>query len=706
MRDPQREGAKKTYEERALEHARSMSLPPSPMKTVKANDRLNSPSATPKRSSSVTPQSTTSGDLSALEEELPQTPTSPESTPTGSADVTPLTHLEEHVLTGVQTTKKTKKDKTQKAAAGTGEVNSPPVQSMTEEEMKIKKHRDESVAKLAEKMEEARKKEEKEKREKWEKEAAELRRKIKKLEKENTKKERELTKMQVDFDKEREEWQRTQEENDYEDEEEYEEEEEEEDEEEKKEKKRKREKKRREETSGESEEETLTTPKRSGRGRKRGEAPRESGESESEEEECDKPAQKRKRAGRRNEEDTQNQVQMVNPRVFTSFMEEEEEEQRDEGVEKALKKAEEIAEHYRFVGMDVIRNHQMFEAPEAERVRKRVLWAMQRSDGSGRSGEIPFESDEKKQIGKIQEFMADVDTELQHGTLQALLKDVFGISRHMDEEALWVKVNLSGLMAALVGLNPSGLQAQLKKAKRRAQERSKPAPYAGASLKELKGAELSLVKIKDLLKNPEKWEEFIMSSQDYGVHRRELLDGLTAKYLTPLSFSSNRVQKQQSYEVEDILWELELLITPMQDVEIPKKVKEMHLALMLRKIERLETIRIFLKDPAVGTEFARLVKKDPPSKKKDLEKLKEEAMKIAEKKPFKNMSRDVTKLAHLTRGVLARPGPTVERRSQRTVTPQLIRGRSFSSPAGRYPNGPPRGTPRSFRPRGGRRGRF
>ena len=70
--------------------------------------------------------------------------------------------------------------------------------------------------------------------------------------------------MQVDFDKEREEWQRTQEENDYEDEEEYEEEEEEEDEEEKKEKKRKREKKRREETSGESEEETLTTPKRSG----------------------------------------------------------------------------------------------------------------------------------------------------------------------------------------------------------------------------------------------------------------------------------------------------------------------------------------------------------------------------------------------------------------------------------------------------------
>ena len=94
------------------------------------------------------------------------------------------------------------------------------------------------------------------------------------------------------------------------------------------------------------------------------------------------------------------------------------------------------------------------------------------------------------------------------------------------------------------------------------------------------------MKIADIIRHPGVWKEFISASSLPTDARRNLMKALESKYFYPLrAMRKDKVLYTMSYEVQDILWTVEVLITPRPEIDKIPKIKDLHESELMRSIQ-------------------------------------------------------------------------------------------------------------------------
>ena len=135
---------------------------------------------------------------------------------------------------------------------------------------------------------------------------------------------------------------------------------------------------------------------------------------------------------------------------------------------------------------------------------------------------------------------------------------------------------------------------------------------------------------EDLLLVPTRWRDFLGSSPEIGNNRRLISNTLESRYLeNQRTLRGNPMRMQFSYEAEEHVGEVKIILAAMDPKSPPaKEWREMENLLLLRKMERLETLRLFMQGRSeVAKAFFKKVRETPPSKEKALMKIKNEVVK-------------------------------------------------------------------------------
>ena len=350
-----------------------------------------------------------------------------------------------------------------------------------------------------------------------------------------------------------------------------------------------------------------------------------------------------------------------------------------------LEVIQQVTDYYVERGYKAVEEHQMFQTMDVDLLHEILLVAMNRDAQGYRPGRA-LDKEEKKWVSCCQEEVTKAAENVRQLLPGAILEETFGLKAGLENFSLWEKVNLVGLCARESALSVNAMTEIIKKKAQKLKSITAPGPWTGGCIAEVTGPELQLCGLAEIVKVPTKWKEFIQSTKEHGANWRELMAALSKKYLRPHeSMRGDRMAMQQVYEIKEHLWEIEFLLSPSTLVDVPKKVEETHNTLLLHKLERLEALRLFLKDPRIAVEFQKLARVDQPSKTKDLKKIELEAEKEAKKLPERKTPvrmKGVNYLAHTSRSLSARPGPSVSfsaSQSYRREMPRVL-GRESSAP--------------------------
>ncbi len=307
-----------------------------------------------------------------------------------------------------------------------------------------------------------------------------------------------------------------------------------------------------------------------------------------------------------------------------------------------------IVEQYLSSGVSVIQK--LFAPLSQQQVKANLLMAMGR-DKRGFRSEMTPTKEERKWISLVQELVMQQDESIRKPLTSAILMDVFGIRKFVDDMLLWEKVNLIALCGMDVSLSEKQMQEIIRSKAKAVAAMTSASPWARVDVQDLEGGALQSARLNDVVKNPTKWREWIFSSPEVASNRRELLEAISRKYKLPHELRRNdRIIMNQCWEIRRNLWEIETILSLPKDSE-SEVVRECHEALLLYKVERLEALKLYLKDPKIATEFSKLADASPPSKTKNLTELREKAEKKAKEVKRTFNLKDLGTLAHTSRSI-------------------------------------------------------
>ena len=241
---------------------------------------------------------------------------------------------------------------------------------------------------------------------------------------------------------------------------------------------------------------------------------------------------------------------------------------------------------------------------------------------------------EVKQIKKFQKALVNCEETRRDAICNSVAASLFGIQLEDTSLHLSQKIILTALLANNSFLDETVVVAQLEKAQKRLRAQTPGIPWACRDIGNLKPAELVTMKIEDIIRHPGVWKDFISASSLPADARRNLMKALESKYFHSLrAMRKDKILYTMSYEVQDILWTVEVLITPRPEIDKIPKIKDLHESMLFHHFERLEGCRGFLKGGIeMGKEYMKLLRAEPPAREKDYEKLWREAEREARKK--------------------------------------------------------------------------
>ena len=339
------------------------------------------------------------------------------------------------------------------------------------------------------------------------------------------------------------------------------------------------------------------------------------------------------------------------------------EQESEEPNREVLETVRRIAEDYWERGSRIVKGHQLFREPSYEEMKSAVLAALGRNEKGNREYHTRFKTKIEKYINAVQEMITRCeDTEKKALTVD-FLREYFGVQRDVECLSLFERVNLIGILASDAMWSVQQMEEELKKRKKVVRVTQSPTPWATQSIQDFSGSDLQMLHMEDIARCPVKWRDFILSSENHGANRRELMAALSKRYLFPLQAKKgDRVAMQQVWEIKEDLWEVEMLLTLPPDAKTwPRSVFETHDLIFLHKMERMETLKLFVKDPRTAVEFQRLVRMEPPRKSKDLRKIQIQAEKSSKKEEKSVRIKDIASIAHFSQSIARRPGPAISR---------------------------------------------
>ena len=155
-------------------------------------------------------------------------------------------------------------------------------------------------------------------------------------------------------------------------------------------------------------------------------------------------------------------------------------------------------------------------------------------------------------------------------------------------------MKLITLLISRAALSQTAVEAAVNKAKKKEMAKTPGIPWERKDLIDLKGKELSEIKIEEIAQAPGVWKEYIAGAQIPSDAKRNLMKALEYKYVWPLRRNRrDKILTAMSWEAAEILWDVEVLINPHPEVERIPRARELHESMIFRKFERLEALRIF-----------------------------------------------------------------------------------------------------------------
>ena len=295
------------------------------------------------------------------------------------------------------------------------------------------------------------------------------------------------------------------------------------------------------------------------------------------------------------------------------------------------------------------------------------------------------------------EHMFTYDHKIRHALADNVLFEVFGMKKGLESCSLWEKINMMALLAERAGIAPTPFCDLMKKRAKVVSSMLSHASYLKSQYVNLiPQIDLQMTRMKDLLLAPTRWMDFITSSSEQGANKRSLMSALFGKYHAPLkAMRGDRIILQQLYEMEEHLYEIDCFLTPLRCGEnVPREMQEKIEMILLRKVERMETLRIWSSAPLVAGKFFKLVREEPPSKSKDLAKFEKKAEKAVKKEGPPPMNpKNISTLAHV---------PSVSQGKATSRHPVSFSRTASQPPRPSSSSSSFRFSPRGGRPRGGR----
>lgn len=328
--------------------------------------------------------------------------------------------------------------------------------------------------------------------------------------------------------------------------------------------------------------------------------------------------------------------------------------------EEAKQRVRMICEFYQGEGYKKVQDHQLFQFLAVDRLERTVFKAMNRNE-KGVITRAKLDGDTKGWIDYVQDHIIKYDREIHHPLTENVLFDVFGLKAGVESLSLWEKINLIARLAQKVGLGSHAIADMIKKKSKIVKAITGPVQtFKGVDVNHVSAPDLQSLSLNDIVKAPARWQDFIDSSKEQGANRRELFSALYRRYHAPLkAHRSDKIVMQHLYEAEEHLFDIRALLSMPKTVETPREIKEQIELILLRKTERLETLRIWSTNPALGAKFFSLVREEQPSRTKDLEKIEKKAQKELKKEgPAPLGRRDFLVLAQGTSNQKARPEVT------------------------------------------------
>ena len=271
----------------------------------------------------------------------------------------------------------------------------------------------------------------------------------------------------------------------------------------------------------------------------------------------------------------------------------------------------------------MISKHRFFETPSRERIFRYVMNACRRTPEGKPRG---FESSEKKACLSIQSELNKYEQRDRERMCEYVLSTYFGLSMEaVPELTLWQKTNIIGVLQSHLNLHTSFIVQFIQKAAEDAKLRQ-TALWNVADVDKAPGHSLAQLRLEDVVKTPGRWKDFVSSTPEVGTNRRQLMNALRERYHEPLRQKRGEVGfMQMLYEADDRLWDVEVLVTPIE-VKVPSEIEQMHTSLLVHAFERLETLRLFAKEGSkVAKEFYLKCRESAPTAGKKYTELVEKA---------------------------------------------------------------------------------
>lgn len=256
-------------------------------------------------------------------------------------------------------------------------------------------------------------------------------------------------------------------------------------------------------------------------------------------------------------------------------------------------------------------------------------------DEEGYFRESELADKEVKELKRLQASIIAVEVNLREAVLCSVSETLFGVNLQSSTLTLSEKMKLTALLIFRAMLSQTAVESAVSRALKRERSKTPGVPWERKDILDLKNKDLTIMKLEDIIKVPAVWREYINNAQNPVDARRNLIKALEEKYVRPLKRrKKDKVLTAMGYEAEEILWSIEVLITPRAEVEKSSKIMELHDSMTMHMFERLEGLRVIGKDSiATGVLYFKRLRKEPPSRDKDYESLLEEARKETRQAP-------------------------------------------------------------------------
>ena len=242
---------------------------------------------------------------------------------------------------------------------------------------------------------------------------------------------------------------------------------------------------------------------------------------------------------------------------------------------------------------------------------------------------------EAKELKRLQTLIVAIDDNQRETILNHVAESLFGLDLKDSPLSVSEKMRLVALMSRKMVLAQAAIEAAVNRGVKKERAKTPGVPWARKDILELKGQDLTSMKIEDIVRTPAVWRDYIVASANQTEARRALRKALEERYVAPLRAKrKDRLVTSMSYEADEILWNVEVLTTPRPDLDRIPKIKDLHDTMLFRSFERLEGLRLFSKEGfGIGTAFMKKVRAEPPSREKDYDAILTAARQEVSKRP-------------------------------------------------------------------------